>query len=915
MFEKYLSKLWILAVLNFCTPFLIFAQNNNSSYLKEIGVQIFQPDRHYRGTKTRQNFVQMKIDLGHQQRKNLLAKTLTVEPTRHGLASNPTIFSEDFEGNFPGNFWQVLSSRTTSGWGVSSKRVVSGSHSLWCAGSARSVEMLPKYSYDNNLITWLITGPYDFSQFKSASLDFYYWLKSELNKDYLFWGVSIDGQNFYGTGSSGFSGGWQFVHFNLKEIPQFGNALGKKKVWIAFTFFSNDSLAEFGAFLDQIQLHYDQAWHQQLGAFLDGAINLNAFSGGVGLARPAFADIDQDGDLDLFVGTYDGTLHFYRNEGTPGKPRWHLIDARYGEIDVGENSAPVFIDLDGDGDLDLLLGEAEGTLIFYENTGNPERAIWKHRGKLKDETGKIIDVGTTSVPALVDIDADGDLDLFVGNTEGFIAYYQNRSQSLQLKFHLVSPRYLNIDVGYLSSPTFADMDADGDFDFFTGIRENRIYFYQNIGSPHQPEFKLKSTFFDSIQVGSITAPALADLDSDGDLDLCIGQADGRLNFYVNAGNKNQWQFVASPQRFDLQTLDFGFQSAPALVDLDGDKDLDLVVGAADGKFYYMQNVGDPHEPQWKLMPDFFQIRVKNNSTPVFVDIDGDGDLDLFSGSKLGKISFFRNDGNKYQPKWTLVNKDYESIQIGGQTYPAFADIDADGDNDLFIGTDVHGIAYFENVGSSQQPIWQLRTSNFLNLKFIFRLAPIFVDLDQDGDLDLLAGTHEGTLAFVKNIGTVRKPGFQFISAFYNNINVRFYSVPAFGDLDADGDLDLILGNNSGGLYLWKNLSHDESFNTQQDDLIKRSAQNTGIRYKLPNQIKIKQPIPYRLLQPLYLLIQIFDLQGQQIRTLTEGFQEPGDHEIMWDGKDDQGHPREDGIYFLKIRAENFVHTHKIFFAH
>ena len=89
-------------------------------------------------------------------------------------------------------------------------------------------------------------------------------------------------------------------------------------------------------------------------------------------SNQTFADIDGDGDQDLVVGEFFGTLNYFENTGTASEP---VYTARTGTanpwngIDVGNNSAPTFADIDGDGDQDLVVGERDGNLNYYENTG------------------------------------------------------------------------------------------------------------------------------------------------------------------------------------------------------------------------------------------------------------------------------------------------------------------------------------------------------------------------------------------------------------------------------------------------------------------------------------------------------------------------------------------------------------------
>ncbi|MFQ5772055.1 MAG: FG-GAP repeat domain-containing protein, partial [bacterium] len=611
-----------------------------------------------------QHFYEMQISLSKQHEHGQLSTQLEILDVRKGLPGNPTLLSDNFESNFPGKHWQILKKSNSATWSKDNSNRISGSFSLWC-GKANAKSNDAVSNYPNNSLAWLVTGPYDLSQTKFAALNFYAWVKTQLDVDIFFWGASYNGMDFFGIGTSGDSQDWQFVNFNLNEVPVLGRITGSPQIWIAFFFVSDTSITDEGVFIDNVKLVHETNWQEEYAAVIDGNMMPNTYSGGIGLARPAFVDIDNDEDYDLFVGEYDGNINYYRNDGSKTNPIWNLVNCNYSDLDVGENSAPTFVDIDKDGDYDLFIGNAEGTISFFQNIGSRQNAVWEYVGKLKDTADELMDVGTTSAPNFVDIDNDGDLDLFIGNTDGFLSFYRNNSQSSKMSWTLVTKTYLGIDVGDLSAPAFVDIDGDGDFDLFTGIREKTIFFFKNEGTPTKPELLFTSAKFDSIEVGKITSPAFVDIDGDGDLDLCIGQADGQLSFFVNVGDKTQWKFKPAPQAFDLQTLDVGFRSVPALEDFDGDGDLDLMVGSGfTGKFYFYENVGNAESPKWNLVSKYFdEIPMKAWYKPAFVDIDADGDLDLFSGPKRGKISFYRNDSSQSIPNWTLVSDFYDSLLV------------------------------------------------------------------------------------------------------------------------------------------------------------------------------------------------------------------------------------------------------------
>lgn len=131
--------------------------------------------------------------------------------------------------------------------------------------------------------------------------------------------------------------------------------------------------------------------------------------------------------------------------------------------------------------------------------------------------------------------------------------------------------------------------------------------------------------------------------------------------------------------------------------------------------------------------------------------------------------------------------------------PEFADIDADGDFDLFVGreqtstsTDPGDIFFYENLGTPQAAQWGLITKNYISLDAGFFANPENVDIDADGDLDLFIQHGGDHLSYYQNTGTPQAPAYTWITDYYQNISVNDAS-PEFGDLDGDGDPDLLMG--------------------------------------------------------------------------------------------------------------------------
>ena len=187
-------------------------------------------------------------------------------------------------------------------------------------------------------------------------------------------------------------------------------------------------------------------------------------------ATPVFADIDGDGDMDLYVGNEDGYIQAFTNDGSGNFTADGNLQANGTDINVGIYASPEFADIDGDNDLDLYVGNYDGNIKVFKNNGSGN---FTADGNLQAGGGDI-DVTNNSTPEFADIDGDGDLDLYVGNDDGYVKVFTNvGSGSFTADGNLQSGSN-SIDVGDYSSPEFADIDKDGDLDLYVGERYGKI---------------------------------------------------------------------------------------------------------------------------------------------------------------------------------------------------------------------------------------------------------------------------------------------------------------------------------------------------------------------------------------------------------------------------------------------------------
>ncbi|NEP84962.1 MAG: VCBS repeat-containing protein, partial [Okeania sp. SIO3B3] len=253
---------------------------------------------------------------------------------------------------------------------------------------------------------------------------------------------------------------------------------------------------------------------------------------------PALVDIDNDGDVDVFIGTVDGAIDYFENTGTLTSPvfvrRTGTANPLDGPIAESGNAAPAFADIDNDGDFDVYVGSLSGSIVFYDNEGDANSPSFVQViGPSVPLTN--INEDNDTVPFLIDFDGDRDFDVFIGRRDGGISYYRNIGVPQ-------SPQFTRLDTGSPvgsislengnSSPSLIDIDADGALDLFVGEADGTIVFFENVGTLSNPDFS-QDTYrtLSIIDVGTNSHPRFADMDNDGDVEALIGAGDGTINYY------------------------------------------------------------------------------------------------------------------------------------------------------------------------------------------------------------------------------------------------------------------------------------------------------------------------------------------------------------------------------------------------
>jgi hypothetical protein len=275
------------------------------------------------------------------------------------------------------------------------------------------------------------------------------------------------------------------------------------------------------------------------------------FGGG---SNPCFLDYNADGLLDILVGTdgyyvasvgRDPRLILLENVGTETVPAFELVDDDYlnmssfGPVGSGGtlaswNFAPTVGDMDNDGDKDLVIGEREGFLFYFENTGGSGNPV-SFGTPLTGWQG--IDVTINAAPDIVDLNRDGKPDLVIGDRNGFFYYFENIGTPSEPAFAAVATNsFLGNVTTELPQSTSGNaapyfLDFGDSFLLFAGTDVGPVQVYTDIDGNLEGTFSQLYSNFGNVMEGDRSKPALADLNEDGYFDLLVGNRRGGLSLF------------------------------------------------------------------------------------------------------------------------------------------------------------------------------------------------------------------------------------------------------------------------------------------------------------------------------------------------------------------------------------------------
>ena len=324
-----------------------------------------------------------------------------------------------------------------------------------------------------------------------------------------------------------------------------------------------------------------------------------------------------------------------------------------------------YVDYDGDGALDLVTGVEDWSEYGWDDA-------WNANGEWTN-----------------------------GPLHGFVLLHRNSGTTAAPEYQLpikIQADGKPIDTFGCPSPNFADFDHDGDLDLVCGEFLDSFTYFENIGTRHVPEYAegkrlLLANGSPLVMDLEMIVPIAFDWDKDGDLDLIVGDEDGRVALIENVSERSQrisqrqrsdlpiFQLTFAPPQYfrqEADTLKCGALATPYGVDWDGDNDIDIVSGNTAGYIEIFENLSGPKvaKPKWaaprRLEVDGKPFRIMagpNGSvqgpaeakwgytTLNVADWDQDGLPDIVLNSILGRVQWLKNVGTRQAPAFLHLTAD------------------------------------------------------------------------------------------------------------------------------------------------------------------------------------------------------------------------------------------------------------------
>ncbi len=491
------------------------------------------------------------------------------------------------------------------------------------------------------------------------------------------------------------------------------------------------------------------------------AINLNVYADAISL--PTFGDVDSDGDMDIigYNSPSDGRFSYHKNNSV--------------EHGHGCDSLEFNLETFNWGTFQLLIGGANqvGCYGCRPAPSGDTSLVEDLQRNVQSAAAKRDDTITSVM--MIDIDGDGDKDLLIGDQNAMNALLVVNGKTATSPDSIVSEDIIfpsndvPVNIYYFTVQAYIDLDNDGVKDLVSSSTERENlhgnWFYKNLGTTANPVFQFQTTSFLTNQMiddGEGACPVLFDYDGDGLQDLITGNYGisittggykRGLHLYKNTG-------TSSSPAFKLVDNDFAGINAlssllgpiyPAFGDLTGDGIQEMIIGSDNGRLQYFSNSSVPANFSLTI-PNYSHIDDGSAVTPQLIDLNRDGLLDLVIGNKNGLIKYHQNTGTSTSPvfdsiptKDTLGGIVVQTIATpDGYAVPYF--FDEDGHYRLLVSCMKGDVYLYDNIDGNILGNYQLIDSVIKGEegeRLSFNLSVSGGDINSDGLTDMLLGIYSG----------------------------------------------------------------------------------------------------------------------------------------------------------------------------
>jgi hypothetical protein len=472
-------------------------------------------------------------------------------------------------------------------------------------------------------------------------------------------------------------------------------------------------------------------------------------------------DYDMDGKKDIFTYS-NGATAVYRNTTTTADSiTFELMTSfmksfynpNYLALYISPVDMPTFIDVDDDGDLDVLTFHISGLQIEFHS--NQSQELYGHSDSLafilydqcwggfsENSTSNTVYLDTCywghflpgssnrhsgSTTLALDMNNDGVKEFMLGDIS-FKNLTLLSNDGTLLDAHMYEqnsaapPNTTAADIAIFPAAFYEDINNDNVKDLIsspntTNITENfnSVWLYKNNGITSQPDFEFIQNNFlqdNMIEVGEVSFPAFFDVDNDGLQDLIVGNY-GYFNPSANNVNLSNLSYyrntgTTTNPSFQLITRNYaGVESllirslVPTFGDIDGDAVSEMIIGGLDGFIHIFENNAQPGQVASFVLSQPNFIDVGWNAAPQLFDINGDTLLDLVIGERNGNLNYYENTGTANNPVFTLISEEFggvdvrkEGFNIGYSTPFMFS---LNNELQLFVGSESGGIHQYIDI--------------------------------------------------------------------------------------------------------------------------------------------------------------------------------------------------------------------------